>query len=166
MALSRIVLIAAVALFLVYVAIQVRPRAQKRRELQRSIKAARDRAHGATAPEDKAAALGEAGEAAARARRFDAAEGFFSRAMRHAPSSVALVRRAAESLRARPRVAERVLQRRLASLTNEASLEGTQDARVALAGSLAELYEGPLSDRQQAQVMRRLEALERRDGDR
>ena len=162
MPLTRIVLVAAIALFLIYLVIQVRPRAQRRRELEKSIKSARARAHEAKEPEERARALGDAGEAAARARRFVAAAGFFSRAMRHDPRSVDAIRRTADGLAKRPREAEKLLHRRLAALSaGGGDRDETAGARAELAGSLAAIYEGPLADPRKALVMRRLEHLER-----
>jgi uncharacterized low-complexity protein len=157
MPLSRIVLIVAVAAFALYLVLQVRPRAQKRRALEGSIREARERAHKAKSPAARAVALVEAGEASAGARRWVAAEGFFLRAMRAEPASVAWIARAATALRPRPRVAERLFWHRLGALDE---IGDHPVVVAALAGALAALYEGPIPDRSRAAVLRRLEKHE------
>ncbi len=156
---SRIVLVVAVALFALYLLLQFRPRAQQRRALDGSIREARARAHAAKTPEERAKALADAGEAAARAKRWVAASGFFLRSMREDPASVACVTRAAAGLRPRPRMAEQLLWRRLGAIEEDGV---HRDVMAAIAGELGALYEGPLHDVGKAHVMRRLEAHEKK----
>ena len=158
MPLSRIVLIAAVVLFGLYLLLQFRPRQHHRKTLQASIREARARAHAAKTPEERALALTDAGEAAAVARRWVASAGFFLRAMRADPGSVEAIRRAALSLRPRPRAAEQLLWRRLGAVGEG---EPNRPVQAALAGALADLYETALRDATKARVMRRLETLEK-----
>lgn len=158
MPLSRIVLVAAVAFFALYLVLQFRPRAKHKRTLDASIREARARAHAAKTPSERAKALADAGDAAARAHRWVAAAGFFLRAMRAEPQSVEAVNRAADGLRPRPRMAEQLLWRRLGALEPDAS---DRAVIAALAGSLASLYEGPLHDRGKAHALRRLESHEK-----
>ena len=158
MPLSRIVLIVAVALFGLYLLLQFRPRSHQRKELEGSIRVARNRAHAAKTPEDRALALADAGEAAAKSRRWTAARGFFLRAMRADPRSTEAVRRASASLSTRPRMAEQLLWRRLGAMSED---EADHEVHAALAAALASLYEGALHDSGKARVMRRLEAFEK-----
>jgi hypothetical protein len=158
MPLSRIVLVAAVGLFALYLLLQFRPRQHQRKALDGSIREARTRAYAAKTPEERARALADAGEASAKAQRWVASAGFFLRAMRADPHSVEVVTRAAESLRTRPRKAEQLLWRRLGAL-GEGEID--RPVQAAVAGALADLYERPLRDRAKARVMRRLETLEK-----
>ena len=159
MPLSRIVLLVAVALFGLYLLLQFRPRSHKRRELEGAIREARNRAHAAKSPRERALALTDAGEAAASSRRWVSARGYFLRAMRADPRSTEAVVRAARTLSVRPRLAEQLLWRRLGTMSED---EADHEVHAALASALATLYEGSLHDAGKARVMRRLEAFEKK----
>lgn len=155
---SQIVLLVAAALFGVYLFVMFRPGGGRaRRKLDAPIREARSRAHRAKTPDAKAEALAEAGEAAANAKRWVAAAGYFLRAMRTVPASEQIVKRAATALLQRPQLAETTFWRRIAALPDD---EAHRGAFVASVRALAALYEGPMPDRGRAKALRRLAKLE------
>lgn len=79
---------------------------------------------------ERAVALADAAEASAKLGRFDGAVGFFLRAFRADPASVALVDRAASALARRPASLEKLMWRHLALGPGEGDtrLEATRAA--------------------------------------
>jgi hypothetical protein len=98
----------------------------------------------------RAAALADAGDAAARALGPSRAIGFYLRAMRLEPASTELVDRAAKALAHRPRALESLLWRRLSAAPWTGA--SANAARAAL-GHLAALYAGPLHNQIRARAI-------------
>lgn len=163
MDLTQVAILAAVGFFFAFLFFQFRPSARRaRREVGRAIRDARARAHRATNKEERSAALGDAAEAAVKAKRWVAAAGYFIRAMRDNPQSAALVTRASTGLASRPLLAERTFWRRLGALPDDAD---HRDAYLETVRQLASLYESRLPDKGRARVLRRLADLEAARGD-
>ena len=80
-----------------------------------ALREAKERATNAKDAKERAVALADAGDAASRGGNAVAAMGYYLRAMRSDPASVAIVDRAADGLARRPDALEAVLWRRLAS---------------------------------------------------
>lgn len=156
---SRWVLLGICLLFGAYVLWQLLPgRRRGRRAHLAAVRDARARASAATTPDERADALAEAGEAAAKARRWTSAAGLFLRALRAAPKRASIIARTAEALAARPRMSEQLLWRRLGALPDD---DEHRPASLELATRLAALYEHRLRDPARASVLRRLAAHER-----
>lgn len=119
------------------------------------VKRARERARLATSPEDRAAALMDAGDHAARdPRHTTAAIGYYLRAMRLVPASTEPVLRLRRLLeRRKPSVLESILWRKLAH--TDWSGDTADVARCAAEGLVA-LYRGKLRDREKAAAMAKL----------
>lgn len=147
-------------LFAVYVIVQVRPMATKNgRRATGEIRGAHLRAREAKTDDERAAALAEAGEAAARAGRWVSAAGSFLRALRAVPDSAAIVHRTAKALAPRPRLLESLLLRRVAASSAEPA-DGAEPALVALLEELLALY-GRKREKGKARLVERLLARER-----
>jgi hypothetical protein len=100
---------------------------------------------------ERSAALLAAGEAMAQNGRRSSAEGYFLRALREAPTSVAAVRRTQTALAKWPRTLESVLWRRLGS----ASWTGEhRPAVLAALEALSETLAGPLRKRVVSRALR------------
>ena len=109
-------LIAAATVFGLYVVYRFRPMFAGGRTVVASLADARKRIDAAKNDEERATALADAGDACAKAvGRTAGAVGYYTRAMRANPRSVAIVDRAALGLSRRPRALEQLLWRRLAS---------------------------------------------------
>jgi hypothetical protein len=158
---SRWVLLAICVVFGIYVVLQLLPGARRgRRSTAAEVRAARARAAAATTPEERAIALADAADAAARGRRWTSAGGLFLRALRADPTRPQVVARLVAALEGpRPRMVESILWRRYAALPDDARHHA---AALELAVALAGLYERRLRDRPRAAVLRRLAAHERR----
>jgi hypothetical protein len=155
---ATIALLAVALLFAVYVIVQVRPLGPKgARGASSAIRAAHARARDATSAEARAGALVEAGEVAAKARRWVSAAGSFLRALRADPTSADVVRRTASALAPRPRLLESVMLRKVAAV--EAT--GASDpALVAALEALHSLYAAK-RDKGRARLVERLLERER-----
>jgi hypothetical protein len=146
-------LIIAAAVFGVFMLWKVRPaafspaRAAARaalREAQKRIEHARDE-------QSRAAALADAGDAAAGAAvSASSAIGFYLRAMRLVPTSADLVDRAAAGLTRRPRALETLLWRRLGA---EPWTGAARPAARAAIRHLVALYNGPIRNAIRARAM-------------
>jgi hypothetical protein len=137
---SSWVFVAVAVAFVVYIAVQARPRWKARRELAAEVRVARDRAHAATNAHDRAMALCDAARLAAGAHRWTATAGFLLRAMRTDPTSAEAVQTCIDLLaRPRPRLLEKVLWRRLAQLPWD---EEHRDAARTSAAGLVRVYRG------------------------
>lgn len=149
-------------LFVAFLLFKMRPARRPGRaraaDLLLLLQAARGRARGAKTPEDRAAALCEAGALASGARRTTAAAGFFLRAMRADPSSPRVIEQAAAALaRPAPRLLEKMLWRRLSLLPWEGA---PRAAARAAAIALRDLYTtGAIRDRSRAELMRKLSRM-------
>ena len=146
----------AAAVFVVFLLAKLRPvrLGRGRPGLGAGVRAARERAHGATTARARAEALCEAGRLAAEDRRWTASAGFFLRAMRTDPAWSAPVELAAAALaRRRPRFLEKLLWRRLAALPWDGAHAAA--ARVT-AARLASIYREQLRDPEKAEVLSRL----------
>ncbi len=158
---SRWVLLGICIIFGLYVALQRWPgRRRKGRVHLVDVREARQRAASAATASERADALADAGEAAARARRWTSAAGLFLRALRADPTRAHIVVRADAALAARPRIVESILWRRLAALPDD---DAHRTASLELATRLATVYEERLRDPARAAVLRRLAAHERDD---
>ena len=158
---ARWVLLGICGLFTAFVLLQLWPaRRSRRRSGLASVRDARARAASAASPAARALALADAGDAAARARRWTSAAGLFLRALRASPAETGIPARLLEALgRSRPRLVEAILWRRLAALPDDPA---HRVATVELASALASLYDRRLRDRPKARVLRRfLSSLER-----
>jgi hypothetical protein len=155
---TRFALIGIAVAFAAYLFIQVRPAlSPRRRALYGELRAARKRAEAASSESERAVALADAGEIAARASRWVAASGLFLRALRADPHGLALITRMSAALSARPRLLASILERRMGAIG-----EGPEEraAFVTMGRALLELYEGPLRRRFHAKLMARLIAHE------
>jgi hypothetical protein len=158
---SRWVLLGICVLFGTYLVLRLLPRGGGRRGAARAIAAARARAAAAPTGEARAEALADAMVAAATARRWTSAAGLALRALRAHPEGTLVPERLVAALgKARPRLVESILWRRLAALPDDAA---HRPAAVALTTSLADLYERRLRDRVRAVVLRRHAASLSRD---
>jgi hypothetical protein len=158
---SRWVLLGICLVFGAYVLSQLWPgRRKARRAHLAEVREARKRASSATTPHERADALADAGEAAAKARRWTSAAGLFLRALRADPTRARVVARVDEALGARPRIVESILWRRLAALPDD---DAHRAASLEIATRLAAVYEHKLRDPARASVLRRLAAHERDD---
>lgn len=111
----------------------------------------------ATNEEARAAALCDAGDlCAARVGRRQAAQGFYLRAMRASPTSVAIVDRAATGFTRRPRALEALLWRRLGT---EAWGSDRGPATRRTLELLTHLYDGPLRNPTRARALQHAMAL-------
>lgn len=157
---TTIALVVMALLFAGYVIVQVRPMAGRGgRKASSAIREAHARAREAKSPDARAAALADAGDAAAKAGRWVSAAGSFLRALRAQPGSVELVRRTATALAPRPRLLEPLLLRRIAALAPDATAPA-DPVFLALLEELAALY-GRGRDKGKALVVERLLARER-----
>lgn len=155
---TQVAILAAVGFFFAFLFFQFRPSARRaRREVGLAIRDARARAHKAATPEERSEALSDAAEAAAKAKRWVAAAGYFLRAMRGNPASAAIVARAGATLARRPQLSERTFWRRLAALPDD---DAHREAYLETVRQLASLYESRLPDKGRARVLRRLADLE------
>ena len=160
---TTVALVVMALLFAVYVIVQVRPTSRRGgRRASGAIRAAHARAREAKSPEARAAALAEAGEAAASAGRWVSAAGGFLRALRAEPESAALVHRTAAALAPRPRMLEPLLLRRIAALAPDPD-EPADPVLLALIEELAALYRRgrDKGDKGRALTLERLLARER-----
>ena len=145
---SRWVLVGICILFGAYMVSQLWPgRRNGARAVLAEVRDARRRAAAATSPSERADALADAAEAAARARRWTSSAGLFLRALR-----------ADDALRPRPRVIEAILWRRLGAIPDD---DDHRAASLEIATRLATVYEERLRDPARAAVLRRLAAHER-----
>lgn len=151
----RYALAGAAALFILFLLIKMRPVRRHRDALSAEVQTARERARRATTPAERAEALCDAGALAVRGgRRMTAAVGFFLRAMRAEPTSARVIELTVASLaKARPRVLEKILWRRLALLPWD---DAHRAATRATAVGLRDLYRRELRDRSRAEIMRKL----------
>jgi hypothetical protein len=151
----QIALLVVAGLFGGYLLFQIRPTFSKgRRTLVAKARQARDRAHQASEPTERSRALAEAGTFSAEARRFVPASGFFARALREDPSSAEAVQSFVAAMsKARPRVVESTLWRRLGVIPDDAK---HRDAEHAIIEGLILLYEGPLQSPGRARVLRKV----------
>jgi hypothetical protein len=148
-------LAAAAILFLGYLVVRMIPGRRRRAVLTDTVRAARQRAHEAATPHDRAAALAEAGTLAVRdGARWTAAAGFFLRAMNAEPTWTGAVQQTVEALRRRrPRMLEKILWRRLGALPwDDAHRAVLREAASALAG----LYGKELHDKYRAAACAKL----------
>lgn len=155
---TRIALIGIAASFAAYLFVQVRPAlSPRRRALYSELRAARKRAEAAGSEPERAVALADAAEIAARASRWVAASGLFLRALRADPHGIHLVTRMTAALSPRPRLLASILERRMGAVG-----DGPDDrpSFVAMARALLALYEGPLRRRFHAKLIARLIAHE------
>ncbi len=156
---TTIALLVMVALFAVYVIVQVRPAARRGgRKTTEAIRAAHGRAREAKTTEARSAALADAGEAAAKAGRYVSAAGSFLRALRANPASPEIVHRTGAALASRPRLLESLLLRRVAAVP-AAPPSSRDPAFIALLEELAVVY-GHRRDRGRARLVERLLARE------
>jgi hypothetical protein len=152
----RYALAGAAALFFLFLLVKMRPVRRRRDALSAEVQAARERARRAGTPGERAEALCDAGTLAIRGgrRRVTAAVGFFLRAMRAEPTSARVIERTTASLsKARPRLLEKILWRRLALLPWD---EDHRAAARATAVGLRDLYRREIRDRSRAEIMRKL----------
>ena len=147
-------LIAAATVFGLYVIYRFRPMFSGGRTALASLAEARKRIDAATTDEGRAEALAAAGDACAGAvGRTTGAVGYYTRAMRANPSSVAILERATTGLSRRPRALEQLLWRRLAS----ESWDGDKkDAALAALAHLQRLYDRSPRNRTRARVFENL----------
>lgn len=141
------------SVFLLVVLWQNRPAfiVRSRPSLRVALKEARARIEGAKDEPARALALCDAGDACALALgRSGSAIGYYLRAMRCDPHSVAIVDRAAKGLARRPRALESLLWRRLGA---EAWADGTREPAKAALRQLVKLYEGRLRDPHRARAL-------------
>lgn len=156
---SRWVLLGICILFGAYVMSQLWPGRRKAgRAVLAEVRDARKRAAAATSPSERADALADAAEAAARARRWTSAAGLFLRALRADPTRASIVVRADDALLPRPRVIEAILWRRLGAMPDD---DDHRAASLEIATRLATVYEERLRNPARAAVLRRLAAHER-----
>ncbi len=152
----QVALVAVAVLFLAFLLVQMRPGGFRREGLGGEVRAARDRAHAAKTPRERAEALCEAGSLAVRdGARWTAAAGFFLRALNADPTwpdAVALL--AAAFRRRRPRLLEKILWRRLGNLPWD---DAHRAVLRVIAGELAALYTRERRDPAKLAVFRRLE---------
>lgn len=125
----------AAIVFVLFLVWKLRPSREGRGPLDPRIARARERA-AVTKGSERAAALCEAGALADEARRPTAAFGYYLRATRADPSSVAPIRGMAHALARKPRSLERALWRHLALLDFDAN----RAAACAAMEELAHLY--------------------------
>ena len=114
------VLLAVTLVFAVYIVFRFRPsfsRRGTRGTARTALRDAKARLNAATTDEERAACLGDAADASAKAGLANGAIGYYMRAMRLDPRSAALVDRAAASLADHPRALETLLWRRLGAET-------------------------------------------------
>ncbi len=122
-----------------------------RTSLRFSLKDARNRIEGAKDEKARALALADAGDACALSLgRGSTAIGYYLRAMRCDPASVAIIDRAALGLARRPRALESLLWRRLGA---EPWTEQTREPAKAALRQLAHLYEKRLRDPHRARAI-------------
>jgi hypothetical protein len=140
------------SVFLLVVLWQNRPAfVGTRPSLRVALKDARARIEGAKDEPSRALALCDAGDACALALgRANTAIGYYLRAMRCDPHSVAIVDRAALGLAKRPRALESLMWRRLGA---EAWTDGTREPAMAALRQLVKLYEGRLRDPHRARAI-------------
>ncbi len=151
---TQITLIGVAVVFGGYLLVQVRPAFSPRgRALLAEVRSSRKRATEATTPELRAVLLAQAGEAAARAKRWVSAAGLFLRALRADPESVSLITRMTAALSPRPRLLGSILERRMDSLSES---DRGRRAFIAMARALVDLYQGPLRRRFHAKLIGRL----------
>jgi hypothetical protein len=151
----QVALVAVAVIFIAFLLFQMRPGSDGRRTLGADVKAARDRAHGATTPRARAEALVEAGTLAVQGgARWTAAAGFFLRAMNADPTwPDAVTQLAAVFHRRRPRLLEKILWRRLSHLPWD---DAHRAALHAVTEALGDLYERERRDAAKLAVFRKL----------
>ena len=110
-----------------------------------------------TSGRDKAIALLELGEHAARARRVPAASGYFLRAMRADPAWLEPIDRLAALLRTRPRTMHRILWRQLAAIPWEGSTRPVAARIAEILGESRATVKPPVAAHRE--VMKRLSAV-------